>query len=86
MWSYFSLELASRNDESQHSVLTGDRNESVCVVALTLLAGLWVVLVLFDRQIQRAVLVGHEQLAEDGILVVCRPSPGGVRAGRWRSP
>lgn len=45
-----------------------------CVVSLTLLAGLGVVLVLFDGEVQRAVLVGHEKLAEDGVL--CRGGSG----------
>lgn len=51
------------------------RNVCVCVcvcVALTLLAGLWISLVLLNGEVQRAVLVGHEKLTEDGIL--CRGS------------
>lgn len=41
-------------------------------IDLTLLTGLRISLVLFNSEVQRAVLVGHEKFTEDG--VVCRGS------------
>ncbi|TNN75295.1 MORN repeat-containing protein 4 [Liparis tanakae] len=35
-----------------------------------------------DGEVKRSILVSHEELAEDGVLVVCGPSHGGSRAGR----
>lgn len=36
-------------------------------------------------EVKRSILVGHEELAEDGVLAACR-SGGGGGAGRGRGP
>lgn len=41
---------------------------------------------LLDSEVKRSILVGHEELAEDGVLVVCGRRHGGGGAGRGRGP
>lgn len=50
-------------------------------VALTLLTWLGLVMVLFDGQVQWAVLISHEQLAKDGILCRGHSRPSSAIAG-----
>lgn len=69
---------------------------TVCCFSLELLCYGWVKVhnTLFtglsqgflDGEVEGSLLVSHEEFAEDGVLVVCRGSQSGSRAGRRRSP
>lgn len=56
----------------------------ICLIHFTLFTGLS--RGLLDGEVKGSILVSHEELAKDGVLVVCRPSQGGSGAGRRRGP